>query len=77
MAENDGSVRWKRFRKDTFYAFEIPELSDMPIVEGEGVHHFQPYDHNIDQGTYDWQVWSPSMFEGVDYKGFNGQLDKE
>jgi pimeloyl-ACP methyl ester carboxylesterase len=32
MAENDGSVRWKRFRKDTFYAFEIPELSDMTAV---------------------------------------------
>ncbi len=27
--ENDGSVRWKRFHKDTFYAFEIvPELKD-------------------------------------------------
>lgn len=73
MAQNDGSVRWERFRKDTFYAFEIPELGDMPLVEGEGVNFFQPYDHdNLDPGTYGWRVWSPSMFDNMDYDGYNG-----
>jgi hypothetical protein len=79
-ADNDGSVRWKRFRKDTFYAFEIPELGiDLnPLVEGEGVKYFQPYDYkSLAPGTYDWRVWSPSMFEDVDYDGFNGQFEKE
>ncbi len=79
-AGNDGSVRWRRFRKDTFYAFEIPELGDVPLAEGEGIHYFQPYDHHdllLEDGKYEWRVWSPSMFEGIDYNGFNGTLEIE
>jgi feruloyl esterase len=78
-AGNDGTVRWKRFRKDTFYVFEIPELSDYPFVEGEGVQHFYPYNHKfgLEKGEYDWRVWSPSMFDGVGYPGFSGAFEVE
>jgi len=70
-------VRWPRYRRDTFYAFEVPELEDNPIVEGEGVQHFYPYDFSLSVGTYDWQVWSPSMFEAGDPTGFSGSFEVE
>ncbi len=70
VAENDGSVRWNGFRQDTFYTFEIPEFADNPLVDGEGVSFFQPYDHDIvAPGTCNWWVWSPSMFDDMDYDG--------
>ncbi len=72
--ENDGSVRWNRFRKDTFYSFEIEGLDVKPIAEGEGLGYFQPYGSELSLGTYSWKVWSPSMFEGVDYPGYSGEL---
>ncbi len=81
--EHDGSVRWKRFHKDTFYAFEIvPELKDdkNPVMEGEGLRYFQPYDNpqlKENPGTYGWQVWSPSMFEAGFRPGFFGSFDVE
>jgi feruloyl esterase len=79
FAENDGTVRWSKFRKDTFYAFEIPELGveSNPIVEGEGVQHFYPYDFELDLGKYDWRVWSPSMFEDYEYEGYYGYFEVE
>lgn len=77
VAENDGTVRWPRFRRDTFYAFEVPKLADDPFVEGEGVQHFYPYDFSLSVGTYDWQVWSPSMFEAGDPTGFSGSFEVE
>lgn len=48
------------------------------MVEDEGVNFFQPYDPDIlASGSCMWRVWSPSMFDNMDYEGFNGQLDKE
>lgn len=73
--ENDGSVRWDRYRWDTFYAFEIEGAQVNPVVEGEGLGHFYPYGHGLDQGTYSWRVWSPSMFDGKDYPGYYGDFD--
>lgn len=76
MAENDGSVRWDRFRKDTFYSIYMPDTGNenYPLAEGEGLGHFYPYDHALIPGTYSWRVWSPSMFEGKDYPGYFGDF---
>ncbi len=41
---------------------------------GEGLNYFQPYDHDLSQGTYSWRVWSPSMFTGKDYPGYFGDF---
>ena len=79
-AENDGSVRWDRFRDDTFYSIYLPGIGDEndPLSESEGLGYFQPYDYRDDEGEpledgkYIWRVWSPSMFQGVDYPGYNG-----
>jgi feruloyl esterase len=76
-SENDGSVRWERFRKDTFYALEIDGADTKPMPEGEGLNYFQPYDSDLSLGTYSWKVWSPSMFEGVDYPGYFGKFTIE
>lgn len=77
MAENDGMVPWPRFRREPFYAFEVPELAKKPFVEGEGVQHFYPYDFGLPIGSYDWQIWSPSMFEAGDPTGFSGHFEVE
>ncbi len=77
VAENDGSVRWKRFRKDTFYAFEIEDFNGNPVVEGEGLQYFQPYDNGLSPGIYHWRVWSPSMFDDIHYPGYFGDFDVE
>ena len=77
MAENDGTVRWGRFRKDTFFAFEVPELENNPIAEGEGLQHFYPYDFDLEEGTYKREVWSPSMFEAGARPGFRGSFEVE
>jgi len=75
---DDGTVRWPRFRKDTFYAFEINGLRDNPVSEGELLRHFYPYDFDLGPGLrYDWRVWSPSMLFDTDYPGFNGTFDVE
>jgi feruloyl esterase len=75
--EKDGSVRWDRFRKDTFYAFEIEGADPNPRAEGEGLGYFQPYDSDLSAGAYSWKVWSPSMFEGVEYPGYFGEFTVE
>jgi feruloyl esterase len=74
---NDGTVRWGRFADDTFYAFHNPAFENNPAKEGEGLHHFYPYDFDLKPGTYDWKVWSPSMFEDEDYPGFTGTFEIE
>jgi hypothetical protein len=76
MPENDGSVRWKLFRKDTFYSIYLPDTGNEndPLVEGEGLGHFYPYGHALIPGAYSWRVWSPSMFEGKDYPGYYGNF---
>jgi hypothetical protein len=76
--ENDGTVRWPRFREDTFYAFDILEEENNPFVEGEDVQHFFPYDFSLEMGSYDWQVWSPSMDDEVGTEpGFFGTFEVE
>jgi feruloyl esterase len=76
--ENDGTVRWPRFRGDTFYTFDILEEDNNPFVEGEGVQHFFPYDFSLEMGSYDWQVWSPSMDDEVGTEpGFFGTFEVE
>ncbi len=80
IAAKDGSVRWNRFRENSFYCFTIPALGDTPLLEGEGegVNYFQPYDYQmLPAGTYQWQVWSPSMLDGVAYDGYSGTFEKE
>lgn len=76
-AENDGSVRWPRFRKDTFYALEIGGEPAQPLAEGEGLRHFYPYAVPLDPGTYHWRVWSPSMFDELEYPGYFGEFEIE
>lgn len=76
-ADDDGTVRWPQFRKDTFYAFEVEGQGDDPLLEGELLRHFYPYGFSLDPGSYSWRVWSPSMFEDVDYPGFNGTFEVE
>jgi feruloyl esterase len=75
--ENDGSVRWNRFRKDTFYTFEIVGFGNNPVTEGEKLYHFYPYDFELVLGSYDWRVWSPSMFDDIDYPGYKGSFEVE
>jgi pimeloyl-ACP methyl ester carboxylesterase len=75
MPENDGSVRWNRFRKDTFYSMYLRDGDkNDPLAEGEGLGYFYPYGRGLDLGTYSWRVWSPSMFEGKDYAGYYGDF---
>ena len=75
MPENDGSVRWNRFRKDTFYSIYLRDGDENdPLAEGEGLGYFYPYGRGLDLGTYSWRVWSPSMFEGKDYAGYYGDF---
>jgi hypothetical protein len=76
VAENDGSVRWDRFRWDTFYSIYLPETGNEndPLFEGEGLGYFQPYEHGLIPDTYSWRVWSPSMYEGKDYPGYFGDF---
>ena len=79
MPENDGSVRWDRYWRDTFYSIYLPDTGNEndPLAEGEGLGHFYPYDHDLSPGTYSWRVWSPSMFEGKDYPGYFGDFAVE
>jgi feruloyl esterase len=77
VAANDGSVRWKQFRKDTFYAFEIVGFGNNPVTEGEELYHFYPYELGLEMGLYNWRVWSPSMFDDMDYPGFHGTFEVE
>ena len=77
VAANDGSVRWKQFRKDTFYAFEIVGFWNNPVTEGEELYHFYPYELGLEMGLYNWRVWSPSMFDDMDYPGFHGAFEVE
>ena len=76
MPENDGSVRWNRFRKDTFYSIYLPDTGNEndPLSEGEGLNHFYPYGHELGLGTYSWRVWSPSMFKDTNYPGYYGDF---
>ncbi|MFZ0257784.1 MAG: tannase/feruloyl esterase family alpha/beta hydrolase [Gammaproteobacteria bacterium] len=69
---NDNTVRWGRFADDTFYAFESPAFEHNPAKEGEGLHHFYPYNFNLKPGTYDWKVQSPSMLGDEASSGFTG-----
>jgi hypothetical protein len=75
MPANDGSVRWDRFRNDTFYSIYLPDSGseNSPLAEGEGLNHFYPYGHGL-EGLYSWRVWSPSMFEDFDYPGYYGDF---
>jgi hypothetical protein len=74
---SDGTVRWGRFAEDTFYAFHSAAFEHNSAKAGEGLHHFYPYAFDLKPGTYDWNVWSPSMFEDEDIPGFSGTFDVE
>jgi len=58
-------VQWGCRAQDQYYCIDVADSQGnsiaAPAACGEGLHEFKPSSLNLAAGSYQWQVWSPSL----------------